>query len=102
LPFFSYSHINSYLKFEINTFIQQGCIKLIKSDSKDIYNVTKAVWRSSAVFRDEAIKSVHRKHCSVQEMKSKRDKIFKGYRICISYSVCVFEERRSVVVWCLS
>ncbi len=22
---------------EINTFIQQGCIKLIKSDSKDIY-----------------------------------------------------------------
>jgi len=26
---------------EINTFIQQGCIKLINSDSKDIYNVTK-------------------------------------------------------------
>ncbi len=26
---------------DINTFIQQGCIKLIKSDSKDIYNVTK-------------------------------------------------------------
>ncbi len=26
---------------EINDFIQQGCIKLIKSDSKDIYNVTK-------------------------------------------------------------
>ena len=26
---------------EINTFIQQGCIKSIKSDSKDIYNVTK-------------------------------------------------------------
>ncbi len=26
---------------EINTFIQQGCTKLIKSDSKDIYNVTK-------------------------------------------------------------
>ncbi|XDV46539.1 hypothetical protein PO909_014421, partial [Leuciscus waleckii] len=26
---------------EMNTFIQQGCIKLIKSDSKDIYNVTK-------------------------------------------------------------
>ncbi len=25
---------------EINTFIDQGCIKLIKSDSKDIHNVT--------------------------------------------------------------
>ncbi len=24
-----------------NIFIQQGCIKLIKSDSKDIYNVSK-------------------------------------------------------------
>ncbi len=23
----------------MNTFIQQGCIKLIKSDNKDIYNV---------------------------------------------------------------
>jgi len=23
------------------TFIQQGCVKLMKSDSKDIYNVTK-------------------------------------------------------------
>ncbi len=26
---------------EINTFIQQECIKLIKRDSKDIYNATK-------------------------------------------------------------
>ncbi len=26
---------------KINTFIQQGCIKLIKSESKDFYNVTK-------------------------------------------------------------
>ncbi len=26
---------------EINTFIQQECIKLIKSDSQDIYNVIK-------------------------------------------------------------
>ncbi|XDV14440.1 hypothetical protein PO909_014693 [Leuciscus waleckii] len=26
---------------EINTFIQQGCIEVIKSDSKDIYNVAK-------------------------------------------------------------
>ncbi len=25
----------------MNTFIQQGCIKLIKNDSKDMYNVTK-------------------------------------------------------------
>jgi len=26
---------------EINTFIQQGCIQFIKSDSKEMYNVTK-------------------------------------------------------------
>ncbi len=26
---------------EMNTFIQPGCIKLIKSDSEDIYNITK-------------------------------------------------------------
>ncbi len=26
---------------EMNTYIQQGCIKLIKTDSKDIYNVRK-------------------------------------------------------------
>ncbi len=25
----------------MNTYIQQGCIKLIKTDSKDIYNVRK-------------------------------------------------------------
>ncbi len=29
---------------EINTFILQGCIKLIKSDSKDIHYVTKDVY----------------------------------------------------------
>ncbi len=27
----------------MNAFIPQGCIKLIKSDSKDIYNVTKDI-----------------------------------------------------------
>ncbi len=31
-------------KWKINTFIQQGCIKLIKSDGKDMYNVTKAFY----------------------------------------------------------
>ncbi len=30
---------NFFLK-DINTFIQQGCIVLIKSDSEDIYNVS--------------------------------------------------------------
>ncbi len=30
-----------FLKEKITTFIQRRCIKLIKSDSKDIYNVTK-------------------------------------------------------------
>ncbi len=29
---------------EINTFIQQGCIKMIKRDSKDICNVTKDLY----------------------------------------------------------
>jgi len=29
---------------QINTFIQQGCIKWIKIDSKDIYNATKNVY----------------------------------------------------------
>ncbi len=29
---------------EINTFIQQGSFKLIKSDDKDIYNVTKDLY----------------------------------------------------------
>jgi len=28
------------LFFKVVTFVQQGCIKLIKSDGKDIYNVT--------------------------------------------------------------
>ncbi len=32
-------HSNFWGKKEINTFIQQRCIKLIQSDSKDIYNV---------------------------------------------------------------
>jgi len=34
------SKIFLFLK-EIDYFIQQGCIQLIESDSKDIYNVTK-------------------------------------------------------------
>jgi len=34
---------------EMNTFIQLGCIKLIKSDSKDIYNVTKILFQINAV-----------------------------------------------------
>ncbi len=33
--------LSFFLSNEINTFVQQGPIKLIKSDSKDIYNVTK-------------------------------------------------------------
>jgi len=34
------THRVFFLNEVINTFIQQGCIKLIKSDSKYIYNVT--------------------------------------------------------------
>ncbi len=33
-------------KKEINSFIQQGYIKLIKSKSKDIYNVTKKIFQN--------------------------------------------------------
>jgi len=40
----SLGSVRLFLKKEINTFIQQGHIKLIKSDSKDIYNVTKDVY----------------------------------------------------------
>ncbi len=29
---------------EINTFTQQGCIKLIKSDSKDMFNNVKKIY----------------------------------------------------------
>ncbi len=46
---FKTKKINAWQKFviskiffiEINTFIQQGHIKVLKSDFKDIYNVTK-------------------------------------------------------------
>ncbi len=37
---------------EIIVFIHKGCIKLIKSDSKDIYtcSVSTKIWRSTTVF----------------------------------------------------
>ncbi len=35
---------------EFNTFIQQVCIKLIKSDSKYMYSVTKDFFQINAVF----------------------------------------------------
>jgi len=34
-------------KEKSNTFIQQGCIKMIKSESKDIYNGTKDLYELS-------------------------------------------------------
>jgi len=34
--FLGVSHLFSFFK-ALNTFIQQGCIKLIKSDGKDVY-----------------------------------------------------------------
>ncbi len=36
-----YSSSKVFFLNEINIFIQQRCIKFIKSDSKDIYNLTK-------------------------------------------------------------
>jgi len=38
----------------MNTFIQQGGIKLIKSDSKDMYNVTKDFY-----FKEMLLISIH-------------------------------------------
>ncbi len=35
------------VKEEINTIIQQECIKLIKSDNKDIYNVTNYLYKKN-------------------------------------------------------
>ncbi len=39
----------SHIKKGIHIFIQQGGIKLIKSDSKDIYNVRKTLFQINAV-----------------------------------------------------
>ncbi len=39
--FFSFFFGGGREIIEINTFIQQGCFKLIKSDDKDICNITK-------------------------------------------------------------
>lgn len=38
------SRSQQYFSQEINTFIQYGCIKLIKGGSKDIYIVTKSIY----------------------------------------------------------
>ncbi len=41
---------------EITTFIQQGCIKLIKSDTKrDIYNVTKDLFQICCSFEKKKL-----------------------------------------------
>ncbi len=37
----AYMIIRTTFRKEVNTFIQQACIKLIKRDSQDIYCVTK-------------------------------------------------------------
>ncbi len=39
---------NHYTFKETNTFIQQGCIILTKTDSKDLHNVTKGLYFKSA------------------------------------------------------
>ncbi len=47
---FNFMYVCIYFK-EITTFIQQGCIKLIKSDTKrDIYNVTKDLFQICCSF----------------------------------------------------
>ncbi len=43
LYFLSYTVLTIFFK-DMNAFAQQGCIKLIKSDSKNIYNVTKDLY----------------------------------------------------------
>ncbi len=44
-----YGSVRCYFK-EINTFIQQEYIKLIKSDTKDIYNFTKGFYFIEMLF----------------------------------------------------
>ncbi len=39
-----------FLFKESNTFIQQGCIKLIQCNSKDIHNVTKKLYYKEMLF----------------------------------------------------
>ncbi len=45
-----YDKVSKYLFKEINAFIQQKFIKLIQSDSKDIYNVKKNVFQIALLF----------------------------------------------------
>ncbi len=42
---------------EINTFNQQACIKVIKSDSKDIYNITKDLFPINAFLLNISLKA---------------------------------------------
>ncbi len=39
-----------FISQEFNTFVQQGCIKLIKSDNKDMYNVAKDFYFRQMLF----------------------------------------------------
>lgn len=42
--------VSKILFLEINTCIHQGCIKLINSDSKDIYNGTKVFYFQNHIY----------------------------------------------------
>ncbi len=45
----------------MNAFIQQGCIKLIKSDSKDVHNVITSMFQRNIVLSNntEKYKRIH-------------------------------------------
>ncbi len=67
----------SFLR-EINTFIQQGCIKLIKNDSKEIYNVTKYFYfKNCYSFELHIHQRIQKNKCSLGEHKWIPSKIFK-------------------------
>ncbi len=42
-------HCSVSVFIEIDTFMQQGCVKLVKSESKDIYKVSKFIFQIKAV-----------------------------------------------------
>ncbi len=55
----------------MNTFIQQGCIKLIKIDSEDIYNVTKRFSKNHEKIHREAqnqhIRMISERSCDTED-----------------------------------
>ncbi len=70
----SVRYIYIFLVVEINTFIQQGCIKLIKSDSKDMYNEdlwehnsSKLIMRNVSWAANQHIRMISERSCDTED-----------------------------------